>query len=159
MYKLFVNQNFVVIIQKSYNQKLKTMIWLRKDHSFWGYVVFVFVNLLFYSSHLDVAQVQMLMPPFDKNTFIDLSVFYFKGFSLFLSKLNVISNYGTQERFFFVRIGRCSEIGSGELWMATEHGSSARSIHERISQINQRESERRRAQGIKINLYVNFMLK
>nr|CAD2170856.1 unnamed protein product [Meloidogyne enterolobii] len=77
--------------------------------------------------------------PFDKNTFIDLS-------------LNVISNYGTQERFFFVRIGRCSEIGSGELWMATEHGSSARSIHERISQINQRESERRRAQGIKINL-------
>jgi len=97
--------------------------------------------------------------PFDKNTFIDLSVFYFKGFSLFLSKLNVISNYGTQERFFFVRIGRCSEIGSGELWMATEHGSSARSIHERISQINQRESERRRAQGIKINLYVNFMLK
>ncbi|KAF7640296.1 IRS-type PTB domain-containing protein [Meloidogyne graminicola] len=77
--------------------------------------------------------------PFDKNTFIDLS-------------LNVISNYGTQEKFFFIRIGRCSEIGSGELWMTTEHGASARSIHERISQINQRESERRRAQGIKINL-------
>lgn len=77
--------------------------------------------------------------PFDKNAFIDLS-------------LNVISNYGTQERFFFVRIGRCSEIGSGELWMATEHGASARAIHERISQINQRESDRRRAQGIKINL-------
>jgi hypothetical protein len=77
--------------------------------------------------------------PFEKHHYIDLS-------------LNVISNYGTQERYFFIRIGRCSEIGSGELWMATEHGASAKAMHERISQINQRESERRRAQGIKINL-------
>lgn len=77
--------------------------------------------------------------PFDKSTFIDLP-------------LNVISSYGTQERYFFMRIGRCSEIGSGDIWMATEHGASARAMHERISQINQRESERRRAQGIKINI-------
>lgn len=37
--------------------------------------------------------------------------------------------------------------------MATEHGSMARVMHEKIILINQRESERRRAQGIKINLY------
>ncbi|KAL3123449.1 hypothetical protein niasHT_004621 [Heterodera trifolii] len=77
--------------------------------------------------------------PFERSAFVELP-------------LNVVSNYGTQERFFFVRIGRCSEIGGGELWMATEHGASARSMHERISQLNLRESERRRAQGIKMNL-------
>uniref|UniRef100_A0A914I4P2 IRS-type PTB domain-containing protein n=1 Tax=Globodera rostochiensis TaxID=31243 RepID=A0A914I4P2_GLORO len=77
--------------------------------------------------------------PFERSAFVQLP-------------LNVVSNYGTQERFFFIRVGRCSEIGGGELWMATEHGASARSMHERISQLNVRESERRRAQGIKINL-------
>ncbi|KAI1723494.1 PTB domain (IRS-1 type) domain-containing protein [Ditylenchus destructor] len=75
--------------------------------------------------------------PFDKQSFVDLS-------------LNVISNYGCQEKYFFIRIGRCSEIGSGELWMACESGASAKAMHERINAINLRESDRRREQGIKI---------
>uniref|UniRef100_A0A915EVF9 IRS-type PTB domain-containing protein n=1 Tax=Ditylenchus dipsaci TaxID=166011 RepID=A0A915EVF9_9BILA len=75
---------------------------------------------------------------FDKNSFIDLP-------------LNVISNYGCQEKFFFIRIGRCSEIGSGELWMSSESGSSAKAMHEKINSINVRESSKRRDLGVKIN--------
>lgn len=67
-------------------------------------------------------------------------------------KLNVISNYGCIERYFFIRVGRCSEIGSGEFWMLTECWQTSKAMHERISFINARESERRREQGIKINL-------
>lgn len=68
--------------------------------------------------------------------------------------MNVISNYGYQEKYFFVRIGRLSEIGSGELWMSCESGAAAKAMHEHISHINLRESDRRRAQGIKMALYV-----
>jgi hypothetical protein len=77
--------------------------------------------------------------PFDKEAFTELPI-------------NVISNYGKQERFFFVRVGRCSEIGQGELWMATEGGASATQLHDRISKINQRDAEKRRQQGIVLSV-------
>jgi len=60
--------------------------------------------------------------PFNKTDFTDLP-------------LNVISNYGCQERYFFIRVGRCSEIGSGELWMQCESGAGAKAMHEKISQV------------------------
>uniref|UniRef100_A0AC34GPH4 IRS-type PTB domain-containing protein n=1 Tax=Panagrolaimus sp. ES5 TaxID=591445 RepID=A0AC34GPH4_9BILA len=77
--------------------------------------------------------------PFDKETYTELPI-------------NVISNYGKQERYFFIRVGRCSEIGQGELWMATEGGASATQLHDKISKINQRDAEKRRQQGIVLSV-------
>jgi hypothetical protein len=77
--------------------------------------------------------------PFNKEAYTELPI-------------NVISNYGKQERFFFVRVGRCSEIGQGELWMATEGGASAIQLHDKISKINQRDAEKRRQQGIVLSV-------
>jgi hypothetical protein len=76
--------------------------------------------------------------PYDKTAYIDLPT-------------NVVSSYGKQEKYFFLRLGRCSKLGSGELWMETESGSVASNMHETISKINQRESEKRRTQGAKVN--------
>jgi hypothetical protein len=77
--------------------------------------------------------------PFDKEAYTELPI-------------NVISNYGKQERYFFIRVGRCSEIGQGELWMATEGGASATQLHDKISKINQRDAEKRRQQGIVLSV-------
>uniref|UniRef100_A0A914PG57 IRS-type PTB domain-containing protein n=1 Tax=Panagrolaimus davidi TaxID=227884 RepID=A0A914PG57_9BILA len=81
--------------------------------------------------------------PFDKEAYTELPI-------------NVISNYGKQERYFFIRVGRCSEIGQGELWMATEGGASATQLHDKISKINQRDAEKRRQQGIVLSVLVVF---
>ncbi|KAI6222300.1 Insulin receptor substrate 1 [Aphelenchoides fujianensis] len=64
--------------------------------------------------------------------------------------INVISRYGKQERYFFLQIGRCAEYGQGEIWMVCENGSTAKYMHERIDEINQRESDRRKEKGIKL---------
>ncbi|KAE9555378.1 hypothetical protein FO519_001390 [Halicephalobus sp. NKZ332] len=77
--------------------------------------------------------------PFEKESYTELP-------------LNVISNYGKQEKYFFLRVGRCSEIGSGELWMATESGNSATQLHEKLSKINQRDADNRRQQGVMLSL-------
>lgn len=60
----------------------------------------------------------------------------------------MISTYGKQDRYYFMRIGQCSEWGQGELWMQCETSPAAKAMHERIDEINQRESEKRRQEGI-----------
>jgi hypothetical protein len=60
----------------------------------------------------------------------------------------MISTYGKQERYFFIQVGQCCEYGKGELWMQCETNDSSKSMHERIDEINQRESDKRRDLGI-----------
>ena len=67
-------------------------------------------------------------------------------------QINVISRYGKQERYFFIQIGRCADYGQGELWMQVEDGSTAAYMHGHIDAINQRESERRKTEGIRLTL-------
>ncbi|KAI6231685.1 Insulin receptor substrate 1 [Aphelenchoides besseyi] len=75
--------------------------------------------------------------PYSRDCFFDFPV-------------NVISRYGKQERYFFLQIGRCAEYGPGELWVVCEDGTTAKYMHERVDEINQRESDRRKKEGIKL---------
>lgn len=62
--------------------------------------------------------------------------------------INTISTYGKKERYFFIQIGQCSEFGKGEIWFQCETFNSAKVMHERIDEINRREADKRREQGI-----------
>ncbi|VDK67379.1 unnamed protein product [Anisakis simplex] len=61
--------------------------------------------------------------------------------------MNAVSNFGKQEKYFFLRVGRFAPTGAGELWLCTESGDCAASIYEKVSKICERESEKRRSQG------------
>lgn len=67
--------------------------------------------------------------------------------------MNTVSNFGRQEKYFFFRVGRCAPTGSGELWCATENGEYAYLIYEKINNICERESEKRRAHGTRLYVF------
>uniref|UniRef100_A0A0N4ZSR6 IRS-type PTB domain-containing protein n=1 Tax=Parastrongyloides trichosuri TaxID=131310 RepID=A0A0N4ZSR6_PARTI len=58
---------------------------------------------------------------------------------------NVIRDFGKQEKYIFLRIGRCSEIGCGELWFKLESSEKAREAHMRIMELFDSATERRKS--------------
>ncbi|VDM37044.1 unnamed protein product [Toxocara canis] len=73
--------------------------------------------------------------------------------------VNAVSNFGKQEKYFFLRVGRCAPTGAGELWLSAESGDCARSIYEKISKICERESEKRRAQSSRLPSFTSRTLR
>uniref|UniRef100_A0A915AB56 Insulin receptor substrate 1 n=1 Tax=Parascaris univalens TaxID=6257 RepID=A0A915AB56_PARUN len=73
--------------------------------------------------------------------------------------VNAVSNFGKQEKYFFLRVGRCAPTGAGELWLSTESGECARSIYEKVSKICERESEKRRSQGSRLPSFTSRTLR
>jgi hypothetical protein len=59
----------------------------------------------------------------------------------------VVANFGKQEKYFFIRVGRSATTGSGELWAMAESGPAATAIHNRLDEICRRESEKKRQLG------------
>lgn len=116
--------------------------------------------------NMEIKPTQETSQPFDRKDFFDFPVSVFNqniGFyaldsllfvmlTTIMFQINIIANYGKQEKYFFIRIGRCAEYGQGEIWMTCESGDMAKYMHEKIGEINQREADRRKSQGIRLTL-------
>uniref|UniRef100_A0AC35UIQ6 IRS-type PTB domain-containing protein n=1 Tax=Rhabditophanes sp. KR3021 TaxID=114890 RepID=A0AC35UIQ6_9BILA len=70
-------------------------------------------------------------PPFDKKDFIEIE------------KMNM-SNYGSQEKYFIIRLGRGSLYGSCEIWIEMQNDFIAQDAHATLSAIIERENEKRK---------------
>uniref|UniRef100_A0A0N5B678 Insulin receptor substrate 1 n=1 Tax=Strongyloides papillosus TaxID=174720 RepID=A0A0N5B678_STREA len=75
-------------------------------------------------------------PPFNPNDYIKFPT-------------NVIRDFGKQEKYIFLRIGRCSETGSGELWFKMESAERAKEAHLRIMELFDSVTERKKSDARK----------
>uniref|UniRef100_A0A914VYV2 Insulin receptor substrate 1 n=1 Tax=Plectus sambesii TaxID=2011161 RepID=A0A914VYV2_9BILA len=75
------------------------------------------------------------IPPFKKEDFIEVQLMY-------------VANFGKQEKYFFMRMGRSAPTGSGEIWAMAESGEVATDMHNKLNKIVERESEKKRQLGV-----------
>ncbi|CEF63283.1 Insulin receptor substrate-1, PTB domain and Pleckstrin homology-like domain-containing protein [Strongyloides ratti] len=71
-------------------------------------------------------------PPFNSNDYIKFPT-------------NVIRDFGKQEKYIFLRIGRCSEVGCGELWFKMESIEKAKEAHIKIMELFDSATEKRKS--------------
>uniref|UniRef100_A0A915CUB2 Insulin receptor substrate 1 n=1 Tax=Ditylenchus dipsaci TaxID=166011 RepID=A0A915CUB2_9BILA len=71
------------------------------------------------------------LPPFKSTDFVEFSRQY-------------LSNYGHQEKFFFMRIGRCAPTGLCEVWIQCESEEISQDVHNKLTDIIDRETEKKR---------------
>nr|QWX95803.1 insulin receptor substrate [Strongyloides stercoralis] len=62
---------------------------------------------------------------------------------------NVIRDFGKQEKYLFLRIGRCSEVGCGELWFKLESTEKAKEAHIKIMELFDSVTEKRKSDARK----------
>uniref|UniRef100_A0A7E4VS91 IRS-type PTB domain-containing protein n=1 Tax=Panagrellus redivivus TaxID=6233 RepID=A0A7E4VS91_PANRE len=79
---------------------------------------------------------------------------YYEKSSFYEFPINVISNYGKQEKYFFLRLGRYSDLGGGEIWLNCDSGDTAKEVHDTICRLSEREAEKRRLNGVVLPLVV-----
>uniref|UniRef100_A0A914UT38 IRS-type PTB domain-containing protein n=1 Tax=Plectus sambesii TaxID=2011161 RepID=A0A914UT38_9BILA len=63
-------------------------------------------------------------------------------------QLMYVANFGKQEKYFFMRMGRSAPTGSGEIWAMAESGEVATDMHNKLNKIVERESEKKRQLGV-----------
>uniref|UniRef100_A0A0N4ZEF9 PH domain-containing protein n=1 Tax=Parastrongyloides trichosuri TaxID=131310 RepID=A0A0N4ZEF9_PARTI len=69
-------------------------------------------------------------PPFPKSQFIEIEKIY-------------LSNYGSQENYVILRMGRSSTYGCCEIWIKMESTMIAQNAHNKLSTIIERQKEKR----------------
>ncbi|CEF69164.1 Pleckstrin homology domain and Pleckstrin homology-like domain-containing protein [Strongyloides ratti] len=69
-------------------------------------------------------------PPFPKSQFIEIEKIY-------------LSNYGSQENYVILRMGRSSTYGCCEIWIKMENNLVAENAHNKLSSIIERQKEKR----------------
>lgn len=69
-------------------------------------------------------------PPFPKSQFIEVEKIY-------------LSNYGSQENYVILRMGRSSIYGCCEIWIKMENNLVAANAHNKLSSIIERQKEKR----------------
>uniref|UniRef100_A0A0N5BDW2 IRS-type PTB domain-containing protein n=1 Tax=Strongyloides papillosus TaxID=174720 RepID=A0A0N5BDW2_STREA len=69
-------------------------------------------------------------PPFPKSQFIEVEKIY-------------LSNYGSQENYVILRMGRSSTYGCCEIWIKMENNLVAQNAHNKLSSIIERQKEKR----------------
>uniref|UniRef100_A0AC35TUQ8 IRS-type PTB domain-containing protein n=1 Tax=Rhabditophanes sp. KR3021 TaxID=114890 RepID=A0AC35TUQ8_9BILA len=76
------------------------------------------------------------IPPFDLETYYQFPT-------------NVVKYFGKNEKCLFLKIGRCSITGSGEIWFLLDSKENATEMHEKITEVFEMAAERRRSDGRK----------
>lgn len=76
--------------------------------------------------------------PYEKEDFFDFPI-------------SIIATFGNHGNYFFMQMGRCSDYGTGELWLECENQKAVKFMHERIDFICKREADRRREAGISLS--------
>lgn len=71
------------------------------------------------------------IPPFKLKDFIEFPRQY-------------VANFGFQEKFFIMRVGRSAPTGSCEVWIQCESEELAAEVHAKLNDIIDRETEKKR---------------
>ncbi|KAH7700919.1 PH domain-containing protein, partial [Aphelenchoides avenae] len=72
----------------------------------------------------------------------------FRNADFFELQRQHLANFGYQEKFFIMRIGQSAPMGACELWARCESEEVASVIHAKLTEIINREAEKRRRTGI-----------
>ena len=74
-------------------------------------------------------------------------------------QLVFVANFGKQEKYFFMRMGRSAPTGSGEIWVMAESGEVATDMHNKLNKIVERESEKKRQLGVgSVSLFYSLLV-
>jgi hypothetical protein len=71
------------------------------------------------------------IPPFSTTDFIEI-------------QRQSVVRYGSQEKYFILRIGRSSPLGTCEIWARSETDEIAATMHSKLTEIIERETEKKR---------------
>lgn len=65
------------------------------------------------------------------------------GFLLIFFQLQNVAQFGSQEKFFIMRVGRSAPTGCCEVWIQCETDEIAADVHSKLNEILDREKNKK----------------